>query len=82
MILDDHNNDHGIRYGRHQEQRHVETDQQDASGFGELHLRRRELGDQLIDDCRLLQPGRVFRPQTAAIARRRVVEHISVCRLH
>lgn len=62
VVLDDHDDDHGIRYGRDQEQRDVEADQHDASGFGEFHLRRRKLGDQLLDDRRLLQPGGVFRP--------------------
>lgn len=62
VVLDDHDDDHRIRYGRDQEQRDVEADQHDASGLGELHLRRRELGYQLLDDRRLFQPGRVFRP--------------------
>lgn len=79
MVLDDHDDDHGIRYGRDQEQRDVEADQHDTSRLGEFHLRRRELGDQPLDDRRLFQPGRIFRPQAAAITRRRVVEHF-VCR--
>lgn len=81
MVLDDHDDDHGIGYGRDQEQRDVESDQQDTSGFGEFHLRRRELGDQLFDHSRLFHADRIFRPQTAAITRSRVVEHIFVCRL-
>lgn len=78
VVLDDHDDDHGIRYGRDQEQRDVEANQHDTSGLGEFHLRRRELGDQPLDDRRLFQPGLIFRPQAAAITRRRVVEHF-VC---
>jgi len=80
VVLDDHDDDHGVRYGRDQEQRDVEADQHDTSGLREFHLRGREFGDQLVDDRRLFEPGRVFRPQAAAaaVARRRVVEHF-VC---
>lgn len=79
MVLDDHDDDHRIRYGRDQEQRDVETDQHNTSGFGEFHLRRRELSDQLLDDRRLFHPDRIFRPQITDITCRCVVEHF-VCR--
>lgn len=81
VILDDYDDDDGICDGRDQEQRHVEADQHDAPGLGEFHLRRRELGDQLLDDRRLSHARRVLRPQAdAAVPCRRVVEHDSVCR--
>lgn len=76
VVLDDDHDDDGIGYGRDQEQRDVHADQQYAPGFGEPHLRGRELGDQLLDDRRLAHAARVLRPQAVvAFAGRRVVEH-------
>jgi len=78
MVLDDHDDDDGIGDGRDQEQRDVHADEQYAAELSEFHLRRRELGDQLLDDRRLLPV--VFRPQltAAVVALRRVVEHFAV----
>lgn len=76
VILDDDDYDDGVGYGRGQKQRHVHADQQYTPGFGELHLRRRELGDKLVDDRRLSYPG-VPGPQATATVRRRVVEHFA-----
>lgn len=78
MILDDHDDDDGIGNGRDQEQRYVHADEQYAPDLSEFHLRRRELGDQLLDDRRLLPV--VFRPQltaVAVVALRHVVEHFA-----
>jgi len=78
VILDDHDDDDGIGNGRDQEQRDVHADEQYAPDLSEFHLRRRELGDQLLDDRRLLPV--VFRPQLTAVvvALRHVVEHFAV----
>jgi len=77
VILDDDDDDHGIRSGRDQEQRDVHANEQYAPDLGESHLRRRELGDQLLDDGRLV----VLRPQLTAVVVpvRRVVEHFYGC---
>lgn len=76
MVFDDDDDDDGIGYGRDDKQRHVHADQEYAADLGDSYLRRRELGDQPVDDLGLFHP-RVFRPQGAAVTRgRRVVGHV------
>lgn len=79
MVLDDHHDYHGVGDGRNQEQWDVHADQQYAPELGEPHLRRRELGDQFLDDRPIVRLA-AYRPR-AEIAGRRVVEHLGYRRV-